>query len=80
MAMEFAPYPRDLLQAQHDWYRTYDALAALPPTVGATALRRRLLVLSSRIAWHRHWSVQPSRPAARVELRRQARALETEAL
>ncbi len=75
--MEFAPYPHDLLQAQRDWYRTYNALAALPPPAGTTALRRRLLDLSSRIVWHGHWSAQPSPPAARVELRRLARALET---
>jgi hypothetical protein len=68
------------MQVQRDWYRTYDALAALPPTVGATALRQRLLLLSSRVVWHPHWSTARSSPAARVELRRQARALETVAV
>nr|WP_043267132.1 hypothetical protein [Streptomyces sp. CT34] len=77
--MAIASYPADLLQAQRDWRRTYEALSVLPPTAGTTALRRRLLLLSSRIVWHQHWSVRRSSPAARVELRRQARALETRA-
>ncbi|MFE9407385.1 hypothetical protein ACFYN0_01070 [Streptomyces sp. NPDC006704] len=77
--METASFPNDLLQAQRDWYRTYEALSALPPTAGAAALRRRLLLLSSRIAWHPHWSVRRSPSASRAELRRLARTLETTA-
>ncbi|MFD7017548.1 hypothetical protein [Streptomyces sp. NPDC059928] len=77
--METASYPIDLLQAQRDWCRTYEALSALPPTAGTAALRRRLLLLSSRIAGHPHWSVRHSPSASRAELRRLARALETTA-
>lgn len=52
--MGTVPYPDDLRHAQREWHRTYEALSALPPTAGATALRRRLLLLSSRIARHPH--------------------------
>lgn len=78
--METVPYPNDLLQAQREWLHAYETLSALPPTAGATALRRRLLLLSSRIARHPHWSAQCCPSVARAELRRVARALETTAV
>lgn len=71
--MAHTPFPHDLVQAQRDWNRTYAALAA-PQPLCTTALRRRLLRLSSRIFWHPFWSTGPGRsPAARVELRLQVR-------
>ncbi|OXY87467.1 hypothetical protein BEK98_43855 [Streptomyces diastatochromogenes] len=39
--MEHAPFPRDLIELQADWQRTYAALA-VPRPVHTTALRRRL--------------------------------------
>ncbi|MCX4531022.1 hypothetical protein [Streptomyces sp. NBC_01669] len=74
--MEATLYPDDLMHAQREWHCTYEALAALPPTAGATTLRRRLLRLSSRIAQHPHWSARGCPSAARAELRRAARAPE----
>ncbi|MFD4554195.1 hypothetical protein ACFWP5_07685 [Streptomyces sp. NPDC058469] len=38
-------------------------------------MRRRLQVLSARLLWHPYFSTPGRTPAARVELRRQARAL-----
>lgn len=68
-------FPRDLIEAQRDWHRTYQALAARP--VHTTALRRRLQLLSARIAGHPFWTAPERRSAAtRAELRRQARAWE----
>ncbi|MEV3926440.1 MULTISPECIES: hypothetical protein [Actinomycetes] len=65
-------FPLDLLQAQREWTRTYDALALQP---FRTVLRRRLQLLSSRIARHPYWSAGPGHSSAdRTELRRQARA------
>ncbi|MEV5950374.1 hypothetical protein [Streptomyces sp. NPDC051993] len=67
-------FPPDLMQAQREWTRTYDALAAEP---FRTFLRRRLQLLSARIASHPYWSVGAGRSSAdHVELRRQARAAE----
>ncbi|GGU44484.1 hypothetical protein GCM10010289_76330 [Streptomyces violascens] len=67
-------FPPDLVQAQREWTRTYDALAAEP---FRTVLRRRLQLLSSRIARHPYWSAAAGRSSAdRTELRRQARAAE----
>jgi hypothetical protein len=61
------------MQTQRDWNRTYEALAQRPPQT--TALRRRLQELSSRLASHPYWHTQAGRsPAAKVELRRQARS------
>lgn len=72
--MEHALFPRDLIALQADWQRTYTALAA-PDPVHTTALRRRLHVLSGQLLFHPYWSGPGRNPAARVELRRQARAL-----
>ncbi|WP_329468714.1 hypothetical protein [Streptomyces sp. NBC_01431] len=67
-------FPPDLLQAQREWTRTYEALAHQP---FRTVLRRRLQLLSSRIARHSYWSAKGGRPSSdRTELRRQARAAE----
>ncbi|MFD9424732.1 MULTISPECIES: hypothetical protein [unclassified Streptomyces] len=66
------PFPDDLVRAQRAWLATYRQLAVSRPR-HTTALRRRLLDLSSRIQWHPFWSTPPGRtPAARVELRRLA--------
>ncbi|MET8860867.1 hypothetical protein [Streptomyces sp. NPDC004579] len=66
-------FPQDLVQLEVAWCRTYDALAA-PRPAGHTALRRRLLVLSARLWWHPFWTGPGRMPAARLELRRRARA------
>ncbi|MEW1724728.1 hypothetical protein [Streptomyces sp. NPDC093109] len=67
------PFPEDLLQAQLEWIRTYEALAARAGD--AAVLRRRLLRLSEAIARHPFLAAGPARsPAVRVELRRAARA------
>ncbi|MFE2038470.1 hypothetical protein ACFXBB_35655 [Streptomyces scopuliridis] len=68
------PFPPDLLQAQLEWTRTYEALAE-PRPGNLTALRRRLLRFSRTIARHPHVQVPNGRaPAAWGELRRAARA------
>ncbi|WP_406267868.1 hypothetical protein OH779_24030 [Actinacidiphila glaucinigra] len=68
-------FPPDLVQAQREWHRIYARLAAEP--AHAALLRRRLLWLSARLFWHPYWRTAPGRlPAARVELRRQARAVQ----
>ncbi|WP_405848514.1 hypothetical protein [Streptomyces sp. NBC_01518] len=72
--MEHASLPPDLIELQADWQRTYAALA-VPTPVHATALRRRLYALSGRLLFHPYWSSSRRLPGARVELRRQARAL-----
>jgi hypothetical protein len=41
--------PDALVQAQSEWNDTYRALAASDRPSGSTALRRRLLLLSTRI-------------------------------
>ncbi|MFC9431666.1 hypothetical protein [Streptomyces sp. NPDC056987] len=65
-------FPEDLLQAQREWNRTYEALAASCP--GTTVLRRRLLRLSDVIAHHPFLAGGPGRSSAlRCELRRAAR-------
>lgn len=68
-------FPPDLIQTQREWIRTYEALARRP--LHTTALRRRLQELSSQLASHPFWDTKAGRAsAARVELRRQARAEE----
>jgi hypothetical protein len=67
-------FPPDLIELQADWQRTYAALA-VPHPAAPTALRRRLQALSARLLWHPYFSAPGRTPAARVELRRQARAL-----
>ncbi|MFJ2566549.1 hypothetical protein ACIO02_27065 [Streptomyces sp. NPDC087568] len=46
----------------------------MPRPVHVTALRRRLQALSAQLLWHPYWAGPGRAPAARVELRRQARA------
>ncbi len=75
--MAHTAFPSDLVQTQRDWNRTYARLAGDP--AHAALLRRRLLWLSSRLLWHPFWRTDPGRsPAARVELRHQARVPETQ--
>jgi hypothetical protein len=73
--MEHDPFPRDLIELQADWQRTYAALA-VPRPVHTTALRRRLQMLSGQLLFHSYWSGPGQTPAARVELRRHARSLD----
>ncbi|WP_030622368.1 hypothetical protein [Streptomyces sclerotialus] len=69
------PFLQDLIEAQREWNRTYQALAARP--THTAALRHRLQLLSARIAGHPFWTATERRSAAtRAELRRQARAAE----
>ncbi|MBV1942127.1 hypothetical protein KUF83_37055 [Streptomyces sp. BV286] len=77
--MKSAPFPHDLVRLQAAWNRTYDALAAPRPTPAHTQLRRRLLMLSTRLWWHPFWQGPGSAPAARAQLRNQARALSRDA-
>ncbi|MEJ8662282.1 hypothetical protein [Streptomyces sp. MS1.AVA.4] len=67
-------FPDDLVRTQRDWLRTYEALARCSPGVGTTALRRRLIVESCRIARHPFWTEAGRSPAMWGELRRTARA------
>ncbi|MFF0228552.1 hypothetical protein [Streptomyces sp. NPDC004629] len=71
--MEATSFPRDLIELQAEWQRTYAALA-VPCPVHTAVLRRRLQVLSGRLLFHPYWSCAGA-PAARAELRRQARGL-----
>ncbi|MDX3772079.1 MULTISPECIES: hypothetical protein [unclassified Streptomyces] len=74
--MDSTAFPHDLVQAQHDWIRTYEALAQPHPR-HLTALRRRLLHLSDYVWRHPFFmTFGGSAAAARVELRRQAREQE----
>jgi fido (protein-threonine AMPylation protein) len=43
--------PADLAHAQQEWQATYRQLAAAP----RTALRRRLIHLSSQVLFHPYW-------------------------
>lgn len=67
-------FPEDLVQVQCDWIRTYEELAHRSPVASTTALRRRLILLSCRLAGHPFWTEAGRSPAARVELRHHARA------
>ncbi|WP_406464698.1 hypothetical protein OH768_52580 [Streptomyces sp. NBC_01622] len=67
------PFPPDLIELQADWQRTYAALA-VPHPAAPTALRRRLHMLSTKLLWHPYFLGPGRTSAARVELRRQARA------
>ncbi|MEW2121792.1 hypothetical protein AB0945_43085 [Streptomyces sp. NPDC005474] len=70
--MDATDFPDDLVQTQHAFNATYAALTAPHPR-DTTALRRRLLRLSVRLAWHPYWNTALSVPAARTELRQLAR-------
>ncbi|AVZ74000.1 hypothetical protein SLUN_19370 [Streptomyces lunaelactis] len=73
--MAHTAFPSDLVEAQRAWDRTYAELAARE--VPYTALRRRLLRLSCRLAAHPFWGTDRGRsPAARVELRELVRSQE----
>jgi hypothetical protein len=71
--MNVTDLPDDLVRTQAAWNATYAALAA-PRPGDTTTLRRRLLILSGRLLWHPYWKTAHSVPAARMELRRLARA------
>lgn len=72
--MQFIRFPSDLLVLQEAWLRTYEAMAATPADTGTTTDRRRLIRLGRAIEAHPFWAVPGRSTAARVELRRQARA------
>ncbi|WP_333732583.1 hypothetical protein [Streptomyces sp. IBSBF 3010] len=73
--MDSLRFPDGLLLAQQAWNDTYDALA-VPNPRHSTVLRRRLLRLSILLHTHPFWSTAPGGvPTARMELRRQARAV-----
>ncbi|WP_343242222.1 hypothetical protein [Streptomyces sp. SID9727] len=62
------------MRVQHAWNAT-DQAFAVPYPRRSTVLRRRLLRLSVLLHTHPFWSTAPGgAPAARVELRRQARS------
>lgn len=65
-------FPDDLVQTQSDWLRTYEELSRRAPSVGTTALRRRLIDLSCRLDRHPFWTEAAS--GSRGELRHRARA------
>ncbi|MFF3489656.1 hypothetical protein ACFYXC_41570 [Streptomyces sp. NPDC002701] len=78
--MKPGPFPHDLIQLQAAFNRTYDALATPHPAHTAHAeLRRRLVVLSSRLWSHPFWSDPGRAPAARAQLRSHTRALHEDA-
>ncbi len=66
-----ANFPGDLVRDQRDWDRVYHQLAICHPTE-RTELRRRLLRLSCRSAYHPHWTGRRS-TAGWAELRHHAR-------
>ncbi|MGW2724909.1 LexA family protein [Streptomyces sp. NPDC001492] len=68
-------FPLDLIQAQRDWNRVHAALERRP--VPPPALRRRLEMLSVRIAVHPFWETEAGRATtARGDLRRRVQELE----
>ncbi|RKN44997.1 hypothetical protein [Streptomyces hoynatensis] len=67
-------FPEDLVRDQHAWNRAYRQLAGCGPGEYAV-LRRRLLHLSCRIAFHPHWAGCRS-AAGWAELRRHVRRSE----
>ncbi|WP_369245018.1 hypothetical protein [Streptomyces sp. R41] len=67
-------FPDDLVEAQRDWNRTYEALARRNPA-RTRVLRRQLLELSRQLVGHPFWSTTAgSSRTAWAELRREARA------
>ncbi|MEU9960548.1 hypothetical protein [Streptomyces sp. NPDC050982] len=73
--MVHTSFPPDLIRAQRDWNRIYEALAQRP--CHTAVLRRRLRELSSQLAAHPFWETEAGwSSAARLELRRQVRAEE----
>lgn len=71
--------PHDLIRLQYEWIRTYEALARLTRTQGATELRRRLIDLSRALASHPYWAASGCSSAMHAELVRRARAYGWEA-
>ncbi|RKN10877.1 hypothetical protein [Streptomyces radicis] len=64
-------FPDDLVRDQHAWNHTYQRLVTCRPEE-YTVLRRRLLHLSCRIAYHPHWAGHRS-AASWAELRHDTR-------
>ncbi|MFI0813264.1 hypothetical protein [Streptomyces echinatus] len=64
-----SPIPDDLAHAQDEWHATYRHLAAGP----RTALRRRLISLSSQVLFHPYWQGRPSAGWAALHGARHAR-------
>jgi hypothetical protein len=69
-------FPLDLIHDQQAWTGTYEELATAQPGASTTVLRRRLLLLSCRIASHPHWADNRS-TTTWAQLRRQARKTES---
>ncbi|MFI5748892.1 hypothetical protein ACIBBE_23855 [Streptomyces sp. NPDC051644] len=67
-------FPNDLVQIHRAWARTYGELARRSPATSTTALRRRLILLSCRLAGHHFWTEAGRSPATLGELRHYARA------
>ena len=72
--MDADAFPRDLLEAQRDWYVTYWRLANATSSHGTTEHRRRLQQLSRRIAGHSYWQTSAGTPEVRMALKELARA------
>lgn len=73
-------FPRDLIEAQREWYAAYRQLATTENAAQTTVLRRTLQRLSVRIATDPYWASIPGRaPAARMALKQQAWDPEPEA-
>ncbi|GGW94943.1 hypothetical protein [Streptomyces noursei] len=67
-------FPSDLLKDQSAWYLIYDQLATDPAGTRTAARRRRLLELSRRVTGHPFWKTSAGTPAARMALKKIARA------
>lgn len=71
--MDVTAFPHDLLNAERERSAVYRELTTAGPR-RTTALRRRLLQLSVQVWCHPYWDTRAAgAPAARAELRRQAR-------
>ncbi|MEU5547148.1 hypothetical protein AB0G85_33010 [Streptomyces sioyaensis] len=71
-------FPDDLLHAQRAWYTAYRQLAQEDNPTQTTVLRRTLQRLSVRIATHRTATIPGRAPAARMALKQQTWAPDTE--
>ncbi|MGV9401713.1 hypothetical protein [Streptomyces sp. NPDC003667] len=61
--------PDDLARAQEEWHAAYEQLAACP----RTALRGRLIRLSSQVLFHPYWQGQRSAAWAALHGERRVR-------
>ncbi|MEU8623137.1 hypothetical protein [Streptomyces sp. NPDC048623] len=69
-------FPPDLLAAQARWITVYAALAQARPD-RTTALRHRLIGLSTQVCYHPYWN-RPTAAGGRPELLLTARAAHQE--